>query len=83
MISKIPAELVKHYSREDDTDTIMAIPECLLNEAKKDGTLSDYECPVPLEYILEKGYKVYNDFIVCDVQYSHELGLMIDDEYYR
>lgn len=61
---------------------IMAIPTCLLDEADKHGDLDMFECPFPVKYVLEKGFIIHKNHIVCDGVYD-EFGLEINDEYYE
>ena len=61
----------------------MAIPECLLNEAEEDGDLDEYKCPIPVKYVLEKGYKIYKEHVICDVNYDINVGLIVDEKYFE
>lgn len=39
--------------------------------------------PVPVKYILEKGYKIHKNHIICDVIYDETVGLKIKSEYFE
>lgn len=61
---------------------IMAIPECVLDEAI--GSDMDlYESPIPCKYVLEMGYRIVNNHVIVDCNYSMNCGVVIDDEYYE
>lgn len=72
-----------YYNDGDTGHVVMAIPECILKEAKEDGDLDMYECPIPVKYVLEKGYRIYNNHVVCDAKYDEFLGLLIEEKYYE
>ncbi len=57
------------------------IKKCLLDRAEKAGDLEMYECPFPVKYVLEKGYRLHKGIVVCDGVYDPEHGLMIPDGY--
>lgn len=79
---KLPDELEKYYSYEVDCGhSIWAIPQCLLNEAE--DCMDEYMLPVPVKYILEKGYKIHKNHIICDVIYDEIVGLKIKSEYFE
>ena len=61
--------------------SILAIPECKLDEAIKNGDLDMFECPFPVKYVLEKGYRMYKDHVVCEAEYHPAFGLIIDEEW--
>ncbi len=79
---ELPEQLRKfNYYFPDCGHSIMAIPECLLDEAIADGDLDMYECPFPVKYILEKGYRMYENHVVCEGKYDPIFGLMIDEKW--
>lgn len=83
---ELPIELneFNYYFYDGETGhVIMAIPECFLDEAEKDGDLDEYECPVPVKYVLEKGYKIYKEHVICDVNYDINVGLIVDEKYFE
>ena len=61
----------------------MAIPECLLEEAEKNTDLDMFECPFPVKYVLENGYRIYKDHVICEGKYDMIFGLMIDKKWYE
>ena len=61
----------------------MAIPECLLAKAEQKGDLDMFECPFPVRYVLEKGYRMVDAHVVCDGYYDENFGLEISEEYYE
>lgn len=72
-----------YYNDWETGHSIMAIPECLLKEAEEDGDLDMYECPFPVKYVLENGYRIYKDHVICDGKYSMDFGLEIDEKWYE
>ena len=40
-----------------------------------------FECPFPVKYVLEKGYRMYKGHVVCDAEYHPAFGLVIDEEW--
>ena len=58
----------------------MSIPQCLFIDAKENG-YDDYDVPLPVRYVLEKGYKIIDNRVIVDVPYDNMLGAMVDDKY--
>ena len=84
--SGLPTELneFNYYYRDGETGhVIMAIPECLLDEAEKNGDLDMYECPFPVKYILKKGYRIHKNHVICDAKYDMNVGLIIEEKYFE
>lgn len=82
----LPEELDEFSFYYDDGETghvIMAIPECVLDEALEDGNLDIYEIPIPVKYVLSKGYRIVKEHIVCDADYDESFGLDIGEEWYE
>lgn len=78
----LPEELKEfNYYFPDCGHSIMAIPECKLNEAIEDGDLDMFEAPFPVKYVLQKGYRIYKNHIVCQAEYHSAFGLVIDEEW--
>lgn len=76
----LPEELKEYlYYILDSGYVIMAVPECLLKEAGDD--LDMYECPVPVRYVLEKGYEIRDGHIIVNAPYDNMLGLDVPEEY--
>lgn len=79
----LPEELRKfNYYYMDSGHVVMAIPESLLPQAIKSGNLDDFECPVPCRFVLAKGYRFLDGYVICDVPYSKEFGVDIDESWY-
>ena len=79
----LPEELRRfNYFYPDSGHVVMAIPESLLPLAIKSGNLDDYECPIPCRYILAKGYRFHDGYVVCDAPYSMDFGVDIDEYWY-
>jgi len=82
----LPKELEEfnyYYCDGDTGHVIMAIPECLLEEAEKNTDLDMFECPFPVKYVLENGYRIYKDHVICEGKYDMIFGLMIDKKWYE
>ena len=82
----LPEELKEfnyYYNDGETGHVIMAIPECLLYEAEENGDLDMFECPFPVKYVLENGYRMYKDHVICDGKYQMPYGLMIDGRWYE
>lgn len=45
--------------------------------------LWNYEVPMPTRYVLEKGYRFFEGYVVVKAEYDQEMGLVIDDERYE
>ena len=71
-----------YYNDGETGHVIMAIPTCLLSKAEEDGDLDMFECPFPVKYVLEKGYIIHKNHIICNGEYT-EFGLEINDSYYE
>lgn len=81
----LPEELKEfnyYYNDGETGHVIMAIPTCLLKEAEQNGDLDMFECPFPCKYVLEQGYIIHKQHIVCEGKYG-DFGLMIDDKYFE
>lgn len=79
----LPEELREsNYFYNDSGHVVMAIPESLLPRAIESGNFDGYECPIPCRYILAKGYRFHNGYVVCDAPYSSEFGVDIDESWY-
>lgn len=70
-----------HAYLADSGHCLMAVPLALRDFAMMDG-ISDYEIPLPVKYVLEKGYtQIGADGICVDVPYDSEIGVLIPDGY--
>ena len=78
----LPDQLKEYcYYLSDQGYVLTVIPEMLLKEHFGDMELWNYEVPVPVKYVLEHGYHVFEDYIAVDVPYDDEIGVYIDDGY--
>lgn len=72
-----------YYEEGGIGHVIMAIPETVLNEAIQNGDLDMFECPVPCKYVLEQGFRIYENHVIVDCAYDRLLGLNIDPSYFE
>ena len=82
----LPEELkdFNYYYNDGETGhVIMAIPECLLNEADENGDVDMFEGPFPVKYVLQKGYRIYKNHIICEGKYDEIFGLDIDSQWFE
>lgn len=42
-----------------------------------------FECPFPVKYVLNNGYKIYNNHVICDGKYDTTFGLEIDEKWFE
>lgn len=81
--AKLPDELMEYcYYLLDSGYVIMAIPKSLFDDNVRHNDLDDFECPVPMKYVLQKGYTFYNNHVIVDAPYF-KFGLEVDEEYYE
>ena len=79
----LPEELKEYcYWISDSGYSIMAIPERLLKEHFGSMELWLYEIPMPVRYVLEKGWKTFEGYIIVEAGYNSEIGLEMDGDYY-
>jgi len=80
--SGLPDELREfNYWVPDCGRNIMAIPECLIDDALKSGNMMNFEVPMAVKYVLEKGYRFVSGHVVVEAIYELPLGLQIPDGY--
>lgn len=72
-----------NYYYQDGGHVIMAIPECLLNKAIQNGKLDQFECSIPCKYVLEQGFRIYENHVIVDCGYDEFLGIVVDSSYYE
>jgi hypothetical protein len=78
----LPEELKSfHYYISDSGHCIMCVLRCHLEEAE--GDMYMYEVPVPIKYVLEKGYEIVGEHVIVDAEYDEDLGLIVDDKYFE
>lgn len=81
IFDKLPKMLQDHYEYIADCGhCIMGIPKVYWEISKEDPY--SYEAPVPVKYVLENGYKEREGFLLIDIDYNSEIGLVVDEEYY-
>lgn len=82
---RLPKKLRKfNYFYPDGTGhVVMAIPKSLLPQAIETGNFDDYECPIPCRYILKKGYRFHEGYVICDVPYNKDIGVDLDESWYE
>ncbi|MBU1014781.1 MAG: hypothetical protein KKG99_17440 [Bacteroidetes bacterium] len=74
--SPLPPELSEWYCYTiDGGHNILSI---LKIHYQDDMVFTDYLVPCPVKAVLEKGYEIKNGFVVVDLPYSKELGVIID-----
>lgn len=77
----LPKALEKHHVYYTDSGhCILCVLEAHLEQALKTG-MDMFEVPVPIKYVIEKGYRIVNDHVVVDAPYDEFLGLDIDGKY--
>ena len=84
--NELPEELKEfnyYYNDGETGHVIMAIPECLLEKAEQNGDLDMFECPFPVQYVLQNGYKIYNNHVICEGKYDKIFGLDIDSQWFE
>lgn len=80
----LPEELREfNYYIPDCGNVIMAVPECLLEKAEENGELDMFECPFPVKYVLEKGYRIYKNHVICEGKDDKFVGLQVEEDYYE
>lgn len=80
----LPQELHKfnYFYPDGMGHVVMAIPESLLPKAVKSGNFDDYECPIPCRYVLAKGYRFHEGYVICNVPYHEVFGVDVDESWY-
>lgn len=67
-----------HFWISDSGHIIMAVLAEHWDEAE---VKDDYELPVPVKYVLEKGYEIKDGYVIVAAPYDSEFGLCIDEDY--
>ncbi|MCK9324469.1 MAG: hypothetical protein M0P69_03140 [Bacteroidales bacterium] len=76
----LPEELKPYHAYLlDGGHAIMCVLELHLAEAS--GQMDGYEVPVPVKYVLEKGYRFVGGYVIVEADYDSEIGLTVDDKY--
>lgn len=79
----LPVALIPlHYYIADGGHCLMAVPRPLLEQALEKGC-DMYEVPLPVRYVLEKGWDEIagTDSICVDVPYHDMMGALVPDGY--
>ena len=79
----IPEEVAHlHYYVSDSGHCLVCVPKVFEEEAIERG-VARYEVPLPVKYVLEKGYRFIpgTDAIVVDVKYDDDFWAMVPDGY--
>ena len=69
-----------HFYLADSGHVIMCVIESFINQARE-TSYDDYECGLPVKYVLENGYTMENGYCVVDVHYDENFGAIVDDDY--
>lgn len=79
----LPKDLAEYYVYlVDNGHSVVAVTPVHAEKAKKEGhDLEDYEVPIPVDYILEKGYVIEDGVVICDFPYDSEWGVVLDEKY--
>ncbi len=77
----LPADITNHqvYLIDSGHSIMCVLAQHWNSEAKV--TPDDYEVPVPVKYVLERGYRKHGDYIIVDAPYDRTFGLDVPDEY--
>ena len=82
----LPEELKEfnyYYNDGETGHVIMAVPECLLEKAEQNGDFDMFECPFPVKYVLQNGYRIYKNHVICEGKYDEIFGLDIDSQWFE
>lgn len=83
---ELPDELKEfnyYYMDDENGHVIMTIPKCLLEMAEENGDFDLFECPFPVKYVLNNGYMLYKNHVICDGEFDPIFGLEIDIRWYE
>ncbi len=81
--AKLPAEIAHlHYYVLDAGHSIVCVPRTFLPFITAYNT-ADFEVPIPVKYVLEKGWEKIpgTDSVSVDVPYNDMLGVVLPDGY--
>lgn len=77
----LPAELKEFHSYiVDGGHVLMCIPKQFMTALSSDKPYM-YEAPIPVKYVMEKGYELVDDYLLVDVLYDGILGVVVDEIY--
>lgn len=75
---RLPEELASWYCYLTDSGhSIAIIPESLFNTT---GNLADLLCPAPVRTVLHVGWRIHDGFVVADIPYDSQVGLLAPEE---
>ena len=78
---RIPAELKAfHTYLMDCGHNLMCIPKQFMNELSSDKPYM-YEAPIPVKYVIEKGYEIVDGYLLVEVLYDEIFGVVVDEIY--
>ncbi|MNW57380.1 hypothetical protein D3C74_351780 [compost metagenome] len=79
----LPSDLLPFYVYiTDNGHSLMAIPNTLLVEYNNStDELWQLEVPIPVKYVLEHVYYMYEGYIIVDILYNHEFGIEVPEGY--
>lgn len=70
-----------NYWIADAGRCIMAIPTALMEEAHANGDLDMFEVPMPVKYVLAKGWTIAYGHVIVEAEYDNTLGLIVPEGY--
>lgn len=78
----LPEDLREYcYHLSDSGYVIMAVVKSLIDDMGDRWEPWELEVGIPVRYVLEKGWEKYEDYIIVDAPYDHNLGLVVDEKY--
>ena len=77
----LPPELSKwlSYLRENGHSILCLHERNKVQAFEDESAIEDFMLPIPVKTVLRK-YAVKDNFVIVDVEYSNEVGLIIPDE---
>lgn len=77
----LPPELSKWlcYLRENGHSILCLHERNKVQAFEDESAIEDFMLPIPVKTVLRK-YAVKDNFVIVDVEYSNEIGLIIPDE---
>lgn len=80
-LRETPEELVPYAAFIPDSGyCVFVIPEVL--SGKRETIPFGTSVPIPVKYVIKKGYRIENERVYCDVPYDDMIGADIPEEYY-
>lgn len=76
----LPQSLATWYCyTSDGGHSIVCVLEVHWREHQEKEDLSDYLIPIPVKSVLRQGYAEHNGYIVIDMPYDQDVGLLVPD----